>query len=57
MRKGILQWLYPDAKDTSENMGKQLEAYFDKATGKWVFPGEVKSCNIDFGFDESAACF
>jgi hypothetical protein len=41
VRKGLLQWFYPDAVDTSENMGKQLEAYFDKKTGQWVFPGEV----------------
>jgi hypothetical protein len=41
LRKGLLGWLYPDAHDTSENMGKGLEAYFDKSTGKWVFPGEV----------------
>ena len=36
-----MSWMYPDAKDTSNNMGKQLDAYFDKTTGKWVFPGEV----------------
>lgn len=44
VRKGLLNWLYPDAVDTSENMGNSLEAYFDKATGKWVFPGEVIIC-------------
>ncbi len=48
VRKGLLGWLYPDAKDTSENMGKQLEAYFDKATGKWVFPGEVRHLKLVF---------
>jgi hypothetical protein len=41
VRKGLFKWLYPDAHDTTENMGNKLEAYFDKATGKWVFPGEV----------------
>lgn len=40
IRKGLLNWFYPDAHDASENIGKSLEAYFDKQTGKWVFPGE-----------------
>ena len=42
VKKGLLKWLYPDAHDAAENMGKGLEAYFDKNTGKWVFPGEVR---------------
>jgi hypothetical protein len=41
VRKGLLSYLYPDAHDTTENMGKGMEAYFDKSTGKWVFPDEV----------------
>ena len=41
LRKGILGWLYPDAHDASENLGTENKAYFDKSTGRWVFPGEV----------------
>lgn len=42
VRSSIASWLYPDAKTVSEdNLGGGNEAYFDKATGKWVFPGEV----------------
>lgn len=41
VRKGLLSYLYPDAHDTTENMGKEMKAYFDKSTGKWVFPDEV----------------
>jgi hypothetical protein len=40
VRKGILGWLYPDAHDASENLGTENKAYFDKTTGRWVFPGE-----------------
>ena len=42
MRKNLLNWLYPDAHDANENMGGAMEAYYDKATGKWVIPGEVR---------------
>ena len=38
-----MNWLYPDAHDANENMGGAMEAYFDKATGKWVIPGEVST--------------
>ena len=41
VRKGILNWLYPDAHDASENIGQSLEAYYDDKLGRWVFPGEV----------------
>ena len=42
VRSSIASWLYPDAKTVSEdNLGGENEAYFDKTTGKWVFPGEV----------------
>ena len=26
--------------DASENLGAHLEAYYDEATKRWVFPGE-----------------
>lgn len=38
---GLVQWLYPDAHDAEENLGDQLEAYYDEKTKRWVFPGEV----------------
>ncbi len=41
VRKGLLSWFYPDAHDANDNLGKQLEAYYDSKTGQWVFPGEV----------------
>ena len=41
VRKGLLGWLYPEAHDASENLGTENKAYFDNATGRWVFPGEV----------------
>ena len=40
VRKSLLGWMYPDAKDANDNLGTANEAYFDKATQKWVFPGE-----------------
>ena len=43
VRKNLLNWLYPDAHDANENMGGAMEAYYDKATGKWVIPGEVRA--------------
>lgn len=45
LRKGLMQWFYPDAKDASENIGKSLEAYYDEKLGRWIFPGEV-SCFV-----------
>jgi hypothetical protein len=51
LRKGLMQWFYPDAHDASENIGKSLEAYYDNKLGRWVFPGEVSdilpSCLLD----------
>lgn len=41
VRKGLLGWFFPDAHDASENLGEKLEAYYNKETGRWVFPGEV----------------
>lgn len=38
VRKGLLGWLYPEAHDVSDNMGGGLDAVYDKATGKWIFP-------------------
>jgi hypothetical protein len=36
-----MKWMFPDAHDANDNIGTGLgEAYFDKATGKWVFPGQ-----------------
>jgi hypothetical protein len=43
MRKGLLKYLYPDAHDTSSNIGKSLDAVYNKETGRWEFPGEVSS--------------
>ena len=43
MRKGLLGWLYPDAHDGTDNLGNKLEAYFDKSSGRWVFPDEEAS--------------
>eukprot|EP01041_Mallomonas_annulata_P004695 gene4695-9307_t len=40
VRQGLLKLLYPDAVDAQKHMGNSLEAYFDKNTGQWVFPGE-----------------
>jgi hypothetical protein len=40
VRRGLLGWFYPNAHDASENLGNKLEAYYDKSTKKWVFPGE-----------------
>ncbi|CAE7518110.1 unnamed protein product, partial [Symbiodinium microadriaticum] len=40
VRKGLLGWLYPDAHDTTENMGSGLDAVYDKATGQWIFPDD-----------------
>lgn len=45
VRKGLISWLYPEAHDADANLGKSMEAYFDKATGKWVFPGEEDNNN------------
>jgi hypothetical protein len=42
-RKGIFKWIYPDAHDANENIGKSLEAYYDEKLGRWVFPGEVEN--------------
>ena len=41
----ITKTLHPDAHDTSGNMGASLgqdggAMYFDKATGRWVTPGD-----------------
>jgi hypothetical protein len=34
--------MFPDAHDANENIGTGLgDAYFDKATNKWIFPGQV----------------
>jgi hypothetical protein len=41
LRKGMIGWLYPDAKDASSNIGTSLEAFYDEKLGRWVFPGEV----------------
>jgi hypothetical protein len=43
VRKGMLKYLYPDAHDASSNIGKSLEAVYNKETGRWEFPGEVSS--------------
>jgi hypothetical protein len=50
MRKGLLKYLYPDAHDTSSNIGKSLDAVYNKETGRWEFPGEVKP-------DVSCVCY
>ena len=47
VRKGLLGWLYPEAHDTSQNMGGGLDAIYDKATGKWIFP-DVKHDNNNY---------
>jgi hypothetical protein len=31
----------PDAHVADDNLGDKVDAYFDKAKGRWVFPGEV----------------
>jgi len=36
--------MYPDAHDASDNLGKSVEAVYNKATGRWEFPGDVRSC-------------
>lgn len=43
VRKGMLKYLYPDAHDASSNIGKSLEAVYNKETGRWEFPGEVST--------------
>jgi hypothetical protein len=43
LRKGMIGWLYPDAKDASSNIGTSLEAFYDEKLGRWVFPGEVSA--------------
>jgi len=43
VKKSLLSWLYPDAHDTTENMGESNKAYFDKDTGKWVFPDDANN--------------
>ena len=43
MRKSLLKYMYPDAHDASSNIGKSLEAVYNKETGRWEFPGEVSS--------------
>jgi hypothetical protein len=43
IKKNIVSWLHPDAHSADENLGDGLKAYFDKSTGRWVFPGEVRS--------------
>lgn len=40
VKKSLFGWLHPDAHDTSENMGEENTAVYDKATGKWIFPDD-----------------
>lgn len=40
-RKSLLKFMYPDAHDASENMGKSVEAVYNKVTGRWEFPDDV----------------
>ena len=37
-----MSWMYPDVVDASDNLGQGLQAHYDEATGRWVFPGEVR---------------
>ena len=45
MRKNFLGWLYPNAKDGTENLGQEMEAYYDEVSGRWIFPGEEDISN------------
>merc|ERR1711998_689762 len=49
VRKSLLGWMYPDAKDANDNLGTENKAYFDPATKKWVFPGEDPVDDIAVG--------
>ena len=40
MRKSLLGWLYPNATDGTDNLGQEMEAYYDEVNQKWMFPGE-----------------
>ena len=43
-----MSWWYPDAKAVEEdNLGGKMEAYYDTAAGKWVFPGDVSAREFD----------
>ena len=35
-----MKWFFPDAHDANDNIGQGLQAHYDSATGRWVFPGE-----------------
>lgn len=39
-RKGLISWLYPEAHNANDNLGQGLEARYDEATKRWIFPGE-----------------
>jgi hypothetical protein len=45
-QKSLLKYMYPDAHDASENIGKSLEAVYNKETGRWEFPGEVRKLQL-----------
>jgi hypothetical protein len=39
------KWMYPDAAEAT--LGGEMDAYFDKVKGRWVFPGEDASAVDD----------
>lgn len=43
VKKGFMKWMFPNAHDANDNIGESLEAYYDEATKRWVFPGEDPS--------------
>merc|ERR1711871_527236 len=49
VRKSLLGFLYPDAKDANDNLGTANTAYYDEVNKRWVFPGEENDPDASIG--------